>query len=84
LSHVDGGLTLEIKWKKGGFKVLMVAHTPDDELNTGCIQRHTPCMYTSLKLTAYEIFRPLYMDDSAFPFPTSAALIKGLSLFTVI
>jgi hypothetical protein len=37
-------------------------------------------MYTSRKLTAYEIYQLLYVDDGAFPFSTREALIKGLAL----
>jgi hypothetical protein len=44
------------------------------------MQGHTPRMYTLRKLTAYEIYQLLYVDDGAFPFPTHAALIKGLAL----
>jgi hypothetical protein len=37
-------------------------------------------MYTSRKLTVYEIFQLLYVDDGAFSFPTPATLIDGLAL----
>jgi hypothetical protein len=37
-------------------------------------------MYTSRKLTAYEIYQLLYVDNGTFPFPTLAALIKGRAL----
>jgi hypothetical protein len=72
--------TLESAWKQAGIKVLTVAHTQDNDLDTGCVQGHTPCMYTSPKLTAYEIYQILLVDNGAFPFPTCAALIKGLAL----
>jgi hypothetical protein len=72
--------TLEPAWRQAGIKVLTVAHTKDDEINTGYVWGHTPRMYTSRKLTAYEIYQLLYVDDGAFPFPTRDALIKGLSL----
>ena len=72
--------TLESAWKKADIEVLTVAHSPDDELNTGCVRGHTPRMYTSRKLTAYEIYQLLYVDDGAFPFPTRDTLIKGLTL----
>ena len=72
--------TLESAWKQAGIEVLTVAHSPDDELNTGCVRGHTPRIYTSRKLTAYEIYQLLYVDDGAFPFPTRDALIKGLTL----
>ena len=57
-----------------------MAHSPDNEIDTGCVRGHTPRMYTSRKLTAYEIYQLLYVDDGAFPFPTRDAVIKGLSL----
>jgi hypothetical protein len=72
--------TLELEWKKTGIEVLTVSHTPDNDLVSGCVRGHPPCMYNSRHLTAYEIFQLLYVDDGAFPFPTREALIKGLSL----
>ena len=72
--------TLEPAWRQANIEVLTVAHTPDDEIDTGCVRGHTPRMYTSRKLTAYEIYQLLYVDDGAFPFPTRDALIKGVSL----
>jgi hypothetical protein len=72
--------TLEAAWKQAGIKVPTAAHTPANILNTGCVRGHTPHMYTSRKLTAYEICQLLYVDDGAFPFPTRDALIKGLAL----
>jgi hypothetical protein len=71
---------LQSAWKQAGIEVLTVAHTPDNKLDTGYVRGHTPCMYTSCKLTAYEIYQLLYVNDGAFPFPTCAALIKGLTL----
>ena len=65
--------TLEPAWRQANIEVLTVAHTPDEEIDTGCVRGHTP-------LTAYEIYQLLYVDDGAFPFPTCDALIKGLSL----
>jgi hypothetical protein len=72
--------TLEAAWKQAGIKVLTVAHTPANKLNTGCVRGHSPHMYTSRKLTAYEICQLLYVNDGAFPFPTHDALIKGRAL----
>jgi hypothetical protein len=71
---------LESAWKQAGIKVLTVAHTPDNKLDTGYAQGHTPRMYSLCKLTAYEIYQLLYVNNGAFPFPTRAALIKGLTL----
>jgi hypothetical protein len=72
--------TFEFAWKQAGIEVMTMAYTPDNELDTGYVQGHTPCMYTSHKLTAYEIYQLLYVKDGAFPFPTHATLIKGLTL----
>jgi hypothetical protein len=36
--------TLEVKWCKAGIAVLKVAHSSDDELESGCIHGHTPRM----------------------------------------
>ncbi len=62
--------TLKIEWKQAGIKVLTVAHSPNEDLATGCLRGHTPKMYNSCKLTAYEIFQLLYVNNGAFPFPT--------------
>jgi hypothetical protein len=72
--------TIKSAWKKANIKVLTVAHSPDDALDTGCVRGHTPRMYLSRRLTAYKIYQLLYVDNGAFPFPTRAALIKGLTL----
>ena len=72
--------TLEPAWRQANIEVLTIAHTPDDEIDTGYVRGHTPRMYTSHKLTAYEIYQLLYVDNGAFPFPTHEALIKGLAL----
>jgi hypothetical protein len=72
--------TLESAWKKANIKVLTVAHSPDNALDAGCVSGHTPHMSLSHRLTAYKIYQCLYVDDGAFPFPTRAALIKGLTL----
>jgi hypothetical protein len=72
--------TLESAWQQADIEVLTVAHSPYDKLSTGCVRGHTPRMYTSRKLTAYEIYQLLYVDDGASPFPTRDVLIKGLTL----
>jgi hypothetical protein len=46
--------TLKSAWKKANIKVLTVAHSPDDALDAGCVRGHTPCMYLSCRLTAFE------------------------------
>ncbi len=60
--------TLESAWRQAGIKVLTVAHTPADELNTGCVRGHTSHMYTSHKLTTYEIYQLFNVDDGTFPY----------------
>jgi hypothetical protein len=72
--------TLISTWKQANIEVLTVAHSPDDALDTGCERGHTQRMYLSRRLTAYKIYQLLYVDEGAFPFPTHAALIKGLTL----
>jgi hypothetical protein len=72
--------TLELAWRQANIEVLTVAHTPSNEIDTGCVRGHTPRMYTSRTLTPYEIYQLLYVDDGAFPFSTREALINGLSL----
>jgi hypothetical protein len=72
--------TLEVKWREAGIAVLKVAHSSDNELESGCICGHTPRMYNSTRLTAFEIFQLLYVEDSAFPFLDCNALIVGINL----
>ncbi len=57
--------TLKIEWKRAEMKVRTVAHSPDEDRTTGCLRGHTPKMYNSRKLTEYEIFQLLYVDDGA-------------------
>jgi hypothetical protein len=72
--------TVEVKWHKAGIAVLKVAHPSNDELESGCICGHTPCMYNSTRLTTFKTFQLLYVDDSAFPFPDCSTLIVGINL----
>jgi hypothetical protein len=44
------------------------------------VRGHTLHMYNSTKLTAFEIYQLLYVDDGAFPFPDCNALIAGINL----
>ena len=46
----------------------------------GKICSHTPTMFKSTKLTAYEIIQCLYVDDGAFPFSTRGDLQRGMDL----
>ena len=71
--------TLEVKWCEADIEVLKVEHTRDNKFETGCMHGHTPRMYNSTKLTAYEIFQLLYVDDGAFPLLDHNALIRGIN-----
>jgi hypothetical protein len=62
--------TLEIVWKQQEIPVLRVMTATSNNLTNRKICSHTPAMFQSNKLTAYEIFQCLYMDDRAFPFRT--------------
>ncbi len=72
--------TLEVKWCEAGITVLKVAHSSDDDLESGCIHGHTPRMYNSTRLTVFEIFQLLCVNNGAFPFPDCNALIAGINL----
>jgi hypothetical protein len=71
---------LEVKWREAGIAVLKVVHLSNNELKSGCICGHTPHMYNSTRLTAFEIFQLLYVNNGAFPFPDCNALIAGINL----
>jgi hypothetical protein len=70
--------TLEVKWREDGIAVLKVAHSSDNKLESGCIRGHTPRMYNSTRLTTFEIFQLLYVNNGAFPFPNCNTLIVGV------
>jgi len=59
--------TLEAEWSETGIAVLKVAHSHDDDLESGCVRRPPPRMCNSTKLTEFEIFQLLYVNDGAFP-----------------
>ena len=52
----------------------------NNNLIDGNICSHTPAMFASNKLTAYEILQCLYVDDGAFPFGTREDLKNGMEL----
>jgi hypothetical protein len=56
--------TLELAWKRADIEVLTVAHTPATELDKGHVRGHTPTMFSSRNLTAYEIYQLLYVDGA--------------------
>jgi hypothetical protein len=72
--------TLEVKWREAGIAVLKVAHSSNDELESGCIHGHTPCIYNSTRLTTFKIFQLLYVNNGAFPFLDRNTLIAGIKL----
>jgi hypothetical protein len=72
--------TLEVKWCKTSIAVLKVVHSSDNELELGCICGYTPRMYNSTRLTAFEIFQLLYVNNGTFPFPDCNTLIMGINL----
>ena len=71
---------LEAKWRETGIAVLKVAHSRDDDLESRCVRGHTPRMYNSTRLTAFDIFQLLYVDNSAFPFPDRNAVTAEINL----
>ncbi len=62
--------TLELEWRKLDIPILSVMTAADMHIAEGKICSHTPAMFKSKKLTAYEILQCLYADDAAFPFGT--------------
>jgi hypothetical protein len=54
--------------------------TANEQIAEGKICSHTPAMFKSKKLTAYEILQCLYVDDGAFPFGTRKYLQRGMEL----
>ncbi len=72
--------TLELEWKHETFKVITVMTAADDQIQNGQHCSHTPKMFNSAFLSAYEIFKCLYMDNSSFPFNTQDSLSKGMNL----
>ncbi len=60
--------TLEIVWKQQRIPILNVMTTTDDKLSKERICSHTPAMFSSSSLNAYEILQCLYVDDLGIPF----------------
>jgi hypothetical protein len=52
----------------------------DDDIGKGQLCSHTPKIFRSKILSAYEIFQCLYVDDGAFPFETRESLSRGMTL----
>jgi len=72
--------TLELVWKERDIPILGVMTTANEHIAEGKICSHTPAMFKSKKLPAYEILQCLYVDDSAFPFGTREDLQRGMEL----
>ena len=72
--------TLETVWREQNIPILKVMTASDNNLINGKICSHTPTMYMSKKLTAYEILQCLYVDDGAFPFGSREDLQRGMNL----
>jgi hypothetical protein len=72
--------TLEIVWKEWDIPILCVMTTANEHIAEGKICSHTPAMFKSKKLTAYEILQCLYVDNGAFPFGTREDLQRGMEL----
>ena len=62
--------TLKIVWREKKITILSVMTASNDNLINGENCSHTPAMFTSKTLTAYEILQCLYVDDGIFPFGT--------------
>ena len=72
--------TLEIVWREQAIPILRVMTTSNDNMIKGKICSHTPTMFKSKTLTAYEILQCLYVDDGAFPFGSRDDLKRGMEL----
>ncbi len=72
--------TLEIIWREQAIPILKVVTASDDNLINGKICSHTPAMFTSQNLTAYEIIQCIYVDDGAFPFGSREDLTRGMEV----
>ena len=72
--------TLEIVWREQAIPILKVMTASNDNLINGKICSHTPAMFMSKNLTAYEILQSFYVDDSAFPFGSREDLTGGMEL----
>jgi hypothetical protein len=72
--------TLKTVWRQQEIPILSVMTARDDNLINGKICSHTPTMFKSTKLIAYEILQCLYIDDGAFLFGKRGDLEKGMEL----
>jgi hypothetical protein len=72
--------TLEFFWKEHDIPILSVMTATGDNIMDGKICSHTPAMFCSKKLTAFEILQSLYVHDGAFPFRLQEDLQQGMEL----
>jgi hypothetical protein len=72
--------TLETVWREQAIPILRVMTASNDNIIKGKICSHTPAMFNSTTLTAYEILQCLYVDDGAFPFGSREDLKRGMEL----
>jgi hypothetical protein len=72
--------TLELEWKREKIEVVTAMIAANDDIGNGQLCSHTPKMFRSMILSAYEIFQCLYVDDGAFPFDTRESLSRGMTL----
>jgi hypothetical protein len=72
--------TLELEWKREKIEVVTAMIAADDDVGKGQLCSHTPKLFHSKILSAYEIFQCFYVDDGAFPFDTRESLSQGMTL----
>ena len=70
--------TLEIEWKYEKIEVITIMTPAEDQIQEGQLYSHTPKMFSSKIISAYEIFQCLHADDGVFPFDTRDSLSKGM------
>jgi hypothetical protein len=75
--------TLELVWKQHDIPILSVMMATGKNIIKGKICSHTPAMFCSKKLTAFEILQCLYVDDGAFPFGLQEDLQQGMELINI-
>ncbi len=66
--------TLELEWKREKIKVVTAMIAANEEIQKDQLCSHTPKIFRSKILSAYEIFQCMYVDNSAFPFDTRESL----------
>jgi hypothetical protein len=72
--------TLKTVWRQQEIPILSVMTARDDNLIERKICSHTPTMFKSTKLTAYEILQCLNVNDGVFQFGTRGDLEKEMEL----